>query len=89
MFALDAAAKAAWETYSQWNHNRMAWEDLAPSSKDMWRDMASVVLRTHSEALKMANVWGTDKRLINADEFCVECEREVPFHYDNCPTRKR
>lgn len=51
--------------------------------------MASVVLRTHSEALEMANVWGTDKRLINADEFCVECEREVPFHYDNCPTRKR
>lgn len=31
------------------------------------------------------NVWGTDKSMIDADEFCVECEREVPFHYDNCP----
>jgi len=24
------------------------------------------------------NVWGTKKSEINADEFCVECEREVP-----------
>lgn len=34
------------------------------------------------------NVWGTEKALINGEEFCVECEREVPFHYRNCPLNK-
>lgn len=34
------------------------------------------------------NIWGTIKTYINADEFCIECEREVPHHYYNCPTRK-
>jgi len=33
------------------------------------------------------NVWGTDMSLINEDEFCPYCEREIPFHYQNCPTR--
>jgi hypothetical protein len=31
------------------------------------------------------NVWGTDKSLVDEAEFCVECERIVPLHYDNCP----
>lgn len=35
------------------------------------------------------NVWGTLKSLINSDEFCIECEREVPHHYRNCPTKSR
>ena len=35
------------------------------------------------------NIWGTIKTYINADEFCIECEREVPFHYNNCPTRNK
>lgn len=35
----------------------------------------------------VANVWGTDKALINADEFCPDCEHMVPGHYTNCPTR--
>lgn len=34
------------------------------------------------------NMWGTDKRLIDSEEFCPDCEREVPFHYEGCPTRK-
>ena len=33
------------------------------------------------------NVWGTDRSLINADEFCVECEHAIGGHYTNCPTR--
>ena len=41
------------------------------------------------ELLAMLNVWGTKKSEINADEFCVECEREVPSHYDNCPLYKK
>ena len=35
------------------------------------------------------NVWGTDKSLINADEYCLECEREVPHHYNNCPSKQK
>lgn len=35
------------------------------------------------------NVWGTPISLINADEFCPQCEREVPVHYEHCPTRQR
>lgn len=35
------------------------------------------------------NVWGTPRHLINADEFCPDCEQFVPRHYNNCPTRKR
>ena len=35
------------------------------------------------------NVWGTKKELIDSDEFCPECEREVPRHYDNCPLYKK
>ena len=31
------------------------------------------------------NVWGTPRDLIDADEFCQDCEREVPWHYTNCP----
>lgn len=31
------------------------------------------------------NAWGTPRFMINADEYCPECEREVPFHYTNCP----
>jgi len=37
--------------------------------------------------MSTTNVWGTLKADITAEEFCVECEREVPRHYDNCPTR--
>lgn len=37
---------------------------------------------------KQTNVWGTDKSLIDSEEFCVECEREIPFHYNNCPLYK-
>lgn len=31
------------------------------------------------------NVWGTPRHTINAAEFCQDCERMVPLHYDNCP----
>lgn len=31
------------------------------------------------------NIWGTDKAMINADEYCVECEHTVGSHYTNCP----
>ena len=30
------------------------------------------------------NVWGTFKEDVDPD-FCSECERENPHHYDNCP----
>lgn len=30
------------------------------------------------------NVWGTPKDMIG-EGFCRECERENPYHYDNCP----
>lgn len=33
------------------------------------------------------NMWGSRKSDINADEYCQDCEREVPWHYDKCPTR--
>lgn len=33
------------------------------------------------------NMWGTVKTFINAAEYCPECERENPHHYDSCPTR--
>lgn len=35
------------------------------------------------------NVWGTPRDLINADEFCPDCEREVPWHYENCLLKGR
>ena len=36
----------------------------------------------------MINVWGSNPSDINPAEFCQFCEREIPFHYNNCPTRK-
>lgn len=33
----------------------------------------------------VVNMWGTNPALIDEDEFCPECEREVPFHYASCP----
>lgn len=33
------------------------------------------------------NIWGTCKELINADEFCPDCEREYPYHYNTCPIK--
>lgn len=33
------------------------------------------------------NVWGTDRSMINEDEYCPDCERAVPCHYNNCPRR--
>lgn len=35
------------------------------------------------------NVWGTPRVDVDAGGYCVECEREIPYHYDNCPIRKR
>jgi hypothetical protein len=35
------------------------------------------------------NIWGTKRDLIDSDEFCQECEREVPFHYDSCPLYRK
>lgn len=43
----------------------------------------------HTEMSVIRNVWGTDKALINADEFCVECEHAIGGHYINCPTRNQ
>lgn len=37
----------------------------------------------------MENVWGSNPADINPAEFCQFCEREVPLHYDNCPTRRK
>lgn len=31
------------------------------------------------------NMWGTDRAMVTADEFCPGCEREVPGHYEGCP----
>jgi hypothetical protein len=39
---------------------------------------------TIDEAL---NMWGTDMNLIDPEGFCMQCEREVPYHYKGCPTR--
>ena len=33
------------------------------------------------------NMWGTLTEDVNADEYCPQCEREVPFHYSTCPAR--
>lgn len=40
------------------------------------------------EIAEQVNMWGTPIADINEDEFCPECEREVPRHYDSCPTRE-
>lgn len=41
------------------------------------------------ELVNLPNVWGNDPLDVNEDEFCPFCERNVPWHYDNCPTRER
>jgi len=54
--------------------------------------MKKVWMASRSEQRLMnrnRNIWGTIKTYINADEFCIECEREIPFHYNNCPTRNK
>jgi hypothetical protein len=43
--------------------------------------------KLHHDDPEHYNYWGTLKSTIDSDEYCVECERELPFHYDSCPER--
>jgi hypothetical protein len=33
------------------------------------------------------NFWGTKKSDVCAEEYCVECERMLPLHYETCPLK--
>lgn len=71
------------------------WEPKTAVSEEFRSNMANETRREqeHFDRIdpqrKDRNVWGTPRSLIDADEFCPDCEREHggygQRHYDNCP----
>lgn len=38
----------------------------------------------HDEYDSAPNAWGTPRGMIDAEEFCIDCEHQLGGHYDNC-----
>jgi hypothetical protein len=77
----DAAGMLVLSEMGGWE--RMGWD--AASKGACQRCAAAAAKRVAQAQAQDLNMWGTPRALVNADEYCPECEREVPRHYSTCP----